>query len=94
MACRYSCRGGVMNHGVQGGCISFGGLRVDEAMEREVLRVLSRQRSRRRLRAPRRRETTSRRLAALWSWSSARALRGSASRTAIRRRRARKSLGG
>jgi DNA invertase Pin-like site-specific DNA recombinase len=41
MACRYSCRGGVMNHGVQGGCISFGGLRVDEAMEREVLRVLT-----------------------------------------------------
>lgn len=37
---RYSCRGAALNHGT-GSCISFGGLRIDEAMERELLRVLS-----------------------------------------------------
>ena len=37
---RYSCRGAALNHGT-GGCISFGGLRIDEAIERELLRVLS-----------------------------------------------------
>lgn len=36
---RYSCRGAMVNHGT-GSCISFGGLRVDAAIEREVLRVL------------------------------------------------------
>lgn len=37
---RYYCRGAQINHG-ESPCISFGGLRVDEAIEREVLRVLS-----------------------------------------------------
>jgi excisionase family DNA binding protein len=37
---RYGCRGAAINHGT-GACISFGGLRVDEAIEREILRVLS-----------------------------------------------------
>lgn len=37
---RYDCRGANINHGA-GGCISFGGLRVDEAIEQEVLRVLT-----------------------------------------------------
>jgi hypothetical protein len=37
---RYYCRGALVNHG-ECGCISFGGHRVDEAIEREVLRVLS-----------------------------------------------------
>jgi hypothetical protein len=37
---RYDCRGALVNHG-ECGCISFGGHRVDEAIEREVLRVLS-----------------------------------------------------
>jgi excisionase family DNA binding protein len=37
---RYGCRGAAINHGV-GRCISFGGLRVDEAIEREILRVLT-----------------------------------------------------
>jgi DNA invertase Pin-like site-specific DNA recombinase len=37
---RYYCRGALSNHG-ENGCISFGGHRVDEAIEREVLRVLS-----------------------------------------------------
>ncbi len=37
---RYSCRGAALNHGAKW-CISFGGLRVDEAIEREVLRVLT-----------------------------------------------------
>jgi hypothetical protein len=37
---RYYCRGALINHG-ESGCISFGGHRVDEAIEREVLRVLS-----------------------------------------------------
>jgi len=37
---RYYCRGALSNHG-EDGCISFGGHRVDEAIEREVLRVLS-----------------------------------------------------
>ena len=36
---RYACRGAAINHGTAR-CISFGGLRVDEAIEREVLRVL------------------------------------------------------
>jgi hypothetical protein len=37
---RYDCRGANVNHGA-GGCISFGGLRVDEAIEQEVLRVVT-----------------------------------------------------
>lgn len=37
---RYSCRGATLNHGADR-CISFGGLRVDEAIGREVLRVLT-----------------------------------------------------
>lgn len=37
---RYYCRGALINHGSDG-CIAFGGQRVDEAIEREVLRVLS-----------------------------------------------------
>jgi DNA invertase Pin-like site-specific DNA recombinase len=36
---RYHCRGALVNHG-EAGCISFGGLRVDQAVEREVLAVL------------------------------------------------------
>jgi excisionase family DNA binding protein len=38
---RYHCKGAAINHGVAHGCISFGSLRVDEAVSREVLRVLS-----------------------------------------------------
>lgn len=37
---RYSCQGAALNHGADP-CISFGGLRVDEAIRREVLRVLT-----------------------------------------------------
>jgi hypothetical protein len=37
---RYGCRGAEVNHGA-GRCISFGGLRVDEAVDRELLRVLA-----------------------------------------------------
>lgn len=37
---RYSCRGAALNHGADR-CIAFGGLRVDEAIRREVLRVLT-----------------------------------------------------
>jgi excisionase family DNA binding protein len=37
---RYSCQGARFNHGADR-CISFGGLRVDEAIGREVLRVLA-----------------------------------------------------
>jgi hypothetical protein len=37
---RYSCRGAAINHGTDR-CISFGGLGVDEAIRREVLRVLT-----------------------------------------------------
>jgi len=37
---RYSCRGAAINHGADR-CISFGGLRVDTAVESEVLRVLT-----------------------------------------------------
>jgi excisionase family DNA binding protein len=37
---RYGCRGAEINHGA-GRCISFGGLRVDEAIERDILRVLA-----------------------------------------------------
>jgi hypothetical protein len=36
---RYSCRGAAINHGTDR-CIAFGGLRVDEAIEHEILRVL------------------------------------------------------
>jgi len=38
---RYHCKGAEINHGVARGCISFGALRVDEAVSREVLGVLS-----------------------------------------------------
>jgi excisionase family DNA binding protein len=37
---RYHCRGAQINHGAAW-CISFGGLRIDEAIAREVLRVLA-----------------------------------------------------
>jgi hypothetical protein len=37
---RYHCRGGALNHGADF-CISFGGLRVDEAISREVVAVLA-----------------------------------------------------
>ncbi len=37
---RYHCRGAQSNHGADR-CISIGGLRIDEAIEREVLRVLT-----------------------------------------------------
>ena len=37
---RYHCRGGALNHGTNF-CISFGGLRVDEAIGREVVSVLT-----------------------------------------------------
>jgi excisionase family DNA binding protein len=37
---RYHCKGAAINHGVAHGCISFGSLRVDEAVSREVLSVL------------------------------------------------------
>jgi excisionase family DNA binding protein len=39
-AARYHCRGAAINHGVAHGCISFGSLRVDEAVSREVLSLL------------------------------------------------------
>lgn len=38
---RYHCKGAAINHGVAHGCISFGALRVDEVVSREVLSVLS-----------------------------------------------------
>jgi DNA invertase Pin-like site-specific DNA recombinase len=37
---RYSCQGAAINHGTDK-CISFGGFRVDAAVESEVLRVLT-----------------------------------------------------
>ncbi len=37
---RYQCRGAMINHGVADNCVSFGGLRVDQAVVREVLDVL------------------------------------------------------
>ncbi len=37
---RYHCRGAALNHGSDF-CISFGGLRVDEALSREVIAVLA-----------------------------------------------------
>src|SRR5438270_6202954 len=37
---RYHCRGAHLNHG-EGWCISFGALRVDEAVAREVLGAIS-----------------------------------------------------
>src|SRR6202008_4814499 len=36
---RYYCQGALVNHGTER-CISFGGLRVDHAVDSEVLRVL------------------------------------------------------
>jgi hypothetical protein len=36
---RYACQGAALNHGTDS-CLAFGGLRVDEAIEREILRVL------------------------------------------------------
>jgi excisionase family DNA binding protein len=38
---RYHCVGATLNHGLPRSCLSFGGLRVDEAIEREVLRVVA-----------------------------------------------------
>jgi DNA invertase Pin-like site-specific DNA recombinase len=38
---RYQCVGAKLNHGAQRGCLGIGGLRVDEAVEREVLRVVA-----------------------------------------------------
>lgn len=37
---RYQCRGATINHGVSESCISFGGLRVEEAVAGEVLEAL------------------------------------------------------
>jgi excisionase family DNA binding protein len=37
---RYHCKGAAINHGSPRSCISFGSLRVDEAVSREVLSVL------------------------------------------------------
>lgn len=37
---RYHCRGAALNHGADF-CISFGGLRVDDAIGREVVAVLT-----------------------------------------------------
>ncbi|MHB1666456.1 recombinase family protein [Thiomonas sp.] len=37
---RYHCKGAAINHGAVPGCISFGSLRVDEAVSGEVLSVL------------------------------------------------------
>ncbi|MCO4835807.1 MAG: recombinase family protein [Acidimicrobiaceae bacterium] len=37
---RYQCRGATINHGVAENCISFGGLRVEQAVVGEVLEVL------------------------------------------------------
>ncbi len=37
---RYHCKGAAINHGSPQGCISFGSLRVDEAVSREVLSAL------------------------------------------------------
>src|SRR5262249_17765506 len=36
---RYSCGGAALNHGTAR-CLAVGGLRVDEAIEREILRVV------------------------------------------------------
>lgn len=38
---RYHCKGAAINHGIENGCISFGSLRVDEAVSHEVLGALS-----------------------------------------------------
>jgi DNA invertase Pin-like site-specific DNA recombinase len=38
---RYHCLGAHLNHGQPRNCLSFGGLRVDEAIEHEVMRVLA-----------------------------------------------------
>jgi excisionase family DNA binding protein len=40
LAGRYQCRGATINHGVAEKCISFGGLRVEQAVVGEVLDVL------------------------------------------------------
>lgn len=37
---RYHCRGATINHGLASNCISFGALRVDQAVAAEVLKVL------------------------------------------------------
>jgi excisionase family DNA binding protein len=37
---RYHCRGAAINHGTSNGCISFGALRVNQAVAAEVLAVL------------------------------------------------------
>lgn len=37
---RYHCRGAALNHGAAGHCISFGALRIDQAVAEEVLRLL------------------------------------------------------
>ena len=37
---RYQCRGAMINHGMAENCIAFGGLRVEEAVVRDVLQVL------------------------------------------------------
>jgi DNA invertase Pin-like site-specific DNA recombinase len=38
---RYQCVGAKLNHGATRGCLGLGGLRVDAAVEREVLRVVA-----------------------------------------------------
>ena len=37
---RYHCRGASINHGAQGKCISFGSMRIDRDVAKEVLRVV------------------------------------------------------
>jgi excisionase family DNA binding protein len=37
---RYHCRGATLNHGAAGHCISFGALRIDQAVAQEVLHLL------------------------------------------------------
>jgi len=38
--CRYHCKGAAINHGSPHGCISFGSLRVDQAVAAEVLKMI------------------------------------------------------
>ncbi len=40
-AARYQCGGARLTHGLLRGCLSVGALRIDEAIEREVLRVVA-----------------------------------------------------
>jgi hypothetical protein len=40
MVARYECRGAAPTHGVER-CLSFGGLKIDQAIDGEILRVLA-----------------------------------------------------